>query len=156
MIFIINQRSKAGTLNKIKYQRKRFTDPCWIFAASHNHLICVESFSNSFHSAPLPIIMTTTTTTKTTITTNDTTTSTTAASTVITVIHRWSAPRSCSTALLYSFEARARAASNDDKAPTPIIALDESLYREWLLRRGEAVARPYREALIAGQAFLLL
>ena len=88
----------------------------------------------------------------TTRTTNDTTTSTTAASTVITVIHCWSAPRSRSTALLYSFEARARAASNDNTAPTPTIALDEPLYREWLLRRGEAVARPYREALIAGQA----
>jgi len=58
----------------------------------------------------------------------------------ITVVHCWSAPRSRSTALLYSFEAR-----GDDTA-----AMDEPLYREWLIRRGDAVARPYRKQLIDG------
>jgi len=58
----------------------------------------------------------------------------------VTVVHCWSAPRSRSTALLYSFEAR-----SEDCA-----ALDEPLYREWLIRRGDAVARPYRRALIDG------
>ena len=59
----------------------------------------------------------------------------------ITVIHCWSAPRSRSTALLYSFEARG------DDCTT---ALDEPLYREWLIDRGDAVARPYRQELIMG------
>jgi protein-lysine N-methyltransferase EEF2KMT len=58
----------------------------------------------------------------------------------ITVIHCWSAPRSRSTALLYSFEARG----------SECAALDEPLYREWLIRRGDAVARPYRHELIHG------
>jgi protein-lysine N-methyltransferase EEF2KMT len=30
------------------------------------------------------------------------------------------------------------------------MALDEPLYREWLIQRGDSVARPYREALIQG------
>ena len=59
----------------------------------------------------------------------------------ITIVHCWSAPRSRSTALLYSFEARG---SNDTAA------LDEPLYREWLIRRGDAVDRPYRHQLISG------
>ena len=57
----------------------------------------------------------------------------------ITVVHCWSAPRSRSTALLYSFEAR-----------HDCVAVDEPLYREWLVKRGDAVARPYRDALIEG------
>lgn len=59
----------------------------------------------------------------------------------IIVIHAWSAPRSRSTAFLYSWEARG---SQD------CIALDEPLYRQWLLERGDAVARPYKEQLIQG------
>lgn len=57
----------------------------------------------------------------------------------ITVIHCWSAPRSRSTALLYSFEAR-----------SDCVAVDEPLYREWLLARGDAVARPYTHEMING------
>lgn len=59
----------------------------------------------------------------------------------ITVVHCWSAPRSRSTALLYSFESR-----ND------CVALDEPLYREWLLRKGDSVDRPYKESLLKGSA----
>ena len=59
----------------------------------------------------------------------------------ITVIHCWSAPRSRSTALLYSFEARGE---ND------CVALDEPLYREWLKHHGDSVARPYHKELIEG------
>ena len=59
----------------------------------------------------------------------------------ITVIHCWSAPRSRSTALLYSFEARGA----DD-----CVALDEPLYREWLVQRGDAVERPYTQEMITG------
>ena len=58
----------------------------------------------------------------------------------ITVVHCWSAPRSRSTALLYSFEAR-----GDDT-----IALDEPLYREWLLQKGDTVERPYLANVIDG------
>lgn len=47
------------------------------------------------------------------------------------VIHCWSAPRSRSTALLYSFESRDNC-----------VALDEPLYREWLL--STALKRSYR------------
>jgi hypothetical protein len=65
----------------------------------------------------------------------------TSTSSVITVVHCWSAPRSRSTALLYSFE------SHND-----CVAIDEPLYREWLIQRGDAVARPYRDHLIEGQA----
>jgi branched-chain amino acid aminotransferase group I len=57
----------------------------------------------------------------------------------ITVIHCWSAPRSRSTALLYSFEAR-----------SDCVAIDEPLYREWLVARGDAVARPYTHEMIHG------
>ncbi|CAB9526668.1 acid aminotransferase-like protein 2 [Seminavis robusta] len=64
---------------------------------------------------------------------------TTATTKTVTVIHCWSAPRSRSTALLYSFEAR------DD-----CDAIDEPLYREWLISRGDAVARPYTQEMITG------
>ena len=57
----------------------------------------------------------------------------------VTVIHCWSAPRSRSTALLYSFEAR------DD-----CLSLDEPLYREWLINKGDTVARPYFRELVEG------
>lgn len=59
----------------------------------------------------------------------------------ITVVHCWSAPRSRSTALLYSFEARGK----------DCVAIDEPLYREWLIEKGDSVARPYSEALIKGE-----
>jgi len=59
----------------------------------------------------------------------------------ITVVHCWSAPRSRSTALMYSWEAR-----GDD-----CLAIDEPLYREWLVQRGDAVARPYFHELIEGK-----
>ena len=62
----------------------------------------------------------------------------------ITVVHCWSAPRSRSTALLYSFEAR----SADPACPT--VAIDEPLYRKWLLDKGDAVSRPYTQAMIEG------
>lgn len=71
-------------------------------------------------------------------------TSTTSTTTTITVVHCWSAPRSRSTALLYSFDAR-----GDDT-----IALDEPLYREWLVQKAkggvDTVERPYRSSLIDG------
>ena len=59
----------------------------------------------------------------------------------VTVIHCWSAPRSRSTALLYSFEARGEGC----------IAIDEPLYREWLIRKGDSVARPYFRELTEGK-----
>ncbi|VEU36019.1 unnamed protein product [Pseudo-nitzschia multistriata] len=59
----------------------------------------------------------------------------------ITVVHCWSAPRSRSTALLYSFEAL-----GDDKC----IPFDEPLYREYLEAKKESLTRPYLEDLIAG------
>jgi branched-subunit amino acid aminotransferase/4-amino-4-deoxychorismate lyase len=64
--------------------------------------------------------------------------------TKITVVHCWSAPRSRSTALLYSFEARG---SNT-------IALDEPLYRRWLQEKGKnvGISRPYAEPFLAGTA----
>jgi protein-lysine N-methyltransferase EEF2KMT len=60
---------------------------------------------------------------------------------VVTVIHCWSAPRSRSTALLYSFESREYC-----------IALDEPLYREWLLVKKDIVERPYMNAMVTGIA----
>eukprot|EP00986_Skeletonema_menzelii_P005899 scaffold2205_cov141-Skeletonema_menzelii.AAC.14 len=60
----------------------------------------------------------------------------------ITVIHCWSAPRSRSTALLYSFEARGNT-----------VALDEPLYRRWLEENGGGnlgITRPYEKAFLAG------
>jgi len=60
---------------------------------------------------------------------------------VVTVVHCWSAPRSRSTALLYSFEAR---------GANECVALDEPLYREWLIQRGDTVARPYTKEMIDG------
>ena len=59
----------------------------------------------------------------------------------VVVVHCWSAPRSRSTALLYSFEAR---------GAKDTLAVDEPLYREWLIQRGDAVARPYRDNFIDG------
>jgi len=56
----------------------------------------------------------------------------------ITIIHCWSAPRSRSTALLYSFEAR-----------EDCVALDEPLYRRWLEENPD-VTRPYKDELISG------
>lgn len=58
----------------------------------------------------------------------------------VTVIHCWSGPRSRSTALLYAFEAR-----GDD-----CVALDEPLYRKWLLSKGDTVSRPYATEMIQG------
>lgn len=60
---------------------------------------------------------------------------------LITVVHCWSAPRSRSTALLYSFEAR-----GEDNC----VALDEPLYRDWLIAKGDDVARPYLKEMIDG------
>ena len=59
----------------------------------------------------------------------------------VTAIHCWSAPRSRSTALLYSFEARGE---------KECVAIDEPLYREWLVSKGDTVARPYHRELIEG------
>jgi len=60
----------------------------------------------------------------------------------ITIVHCWSAPRSRSTALLYSFEAR---------GSSQCVAIDEPLYRPWLQHklanantRPDSVSRPYR------------
>ena len=64
--------------------------------------------------------------------------STTMATSPTTIIHCWSAPRSRSTALLYSFEAR------DD-----CFALDEPLYRQWLIDHPD-IPRPYRTEMIEG------
>jgi len=73
----------------------------------------------------------------------------------VTVVHCWSAPRSRSTALLYSFEARGRAASpsGTDTTSTPTYAtyaVDEPLYRRWLIDKGDAVSRPYTQQMIDG------
>jgi len=61
---------------------------------------------------------------------------------IITILHCWSAPRSRSTAFLYSFEAR-----GDDT-----IVMDEPLYREWLLYHEgkQGLERPYKMALFEG------
>lgn len=62
----------------------------------------------------------------------------------ITIIHCWSSPRSRSTALLYSFEAR-----NDGQT----IALDEPLYRRWLSGAGSyGISRPYATPFLEGLA----
>ena len=73
---------------------------------------------------------------------NPTTTTTTTpdAISIITVIHCWSAPRSRSTALCYSFEARGDAFC---------VALDEPLYVAWL-RKQSTQQRPYRDNLLQG------
>ena len=85
-------------------------------------------------------------------------TSSAADSNAVTVVHCWSAPRSRSTALLYSFEARGRVGDGDgdgdgDGGPaTPTEAIDEPLYRRWLEEKvtgGSGVTRPYTEALIS-------
>ena len=57
----------------------------------------------------------------------------------VTVVHCWSAPRSSSTALLYSFEARG-----------DCVAVDEPLYRKWLIAKGDEVARPYFKEMVEG------
>ncbi|EED93806.1 branched-chain amino acid aminotransferase, partial [Thalassiosira pseudonana CCMP1335] len=62
--------------------------------------------------------------------------------TTITVVHCWSAPRSRSTALLYSFESRGNST----------IALDEPLYRRWLRQAKVQVSRPYGEPFLKGEA----
>lgn len=54
------------------------------------------------------------------------------------VVHMWSSPRSRSTATMYSFSAR------DDT-----VAVDEPLYREWLLKNKHA-ERPYKDLLLNG------
>mmetsp|Transcript_7298 Transcript_7298/g.8459 ORF Transcript_7298/g.8459 Transcript_7298/m.8459 type:complete len:618 (+) Transcript_7298:54-1907(+) len=59
----------------------------------------------------------------------------------ITVVHCWSAPRSRSTALLYSFEAL-----GDDNC----VAYDEPLYRNYLKQKEGTVTRPYLNELITG------
>lgn len=56
----------------------------------------------------------------------------------VTVIHCWSAPRSRSTALLYSFEAR-----------SDCVAVDEPLHRLFISNRPNML-RPYRQNLIDG------
>jgi hypothetical protein len=64
---------------------------------------------------------------------------------VVTVIHCWSAPRSRSTALLYSFEAR----NSNETDMNCCIALDEPLYAAWLLQESMStnnnynITRPY-------------
>jgi len=59
----------------------------------------------------------------------------------ITVVHCWSAPRSRSTALCYSFEARG----------SDCVAIDEPLYVDWLKSAaGDSVSRPYQHDLIHG------
>lgn len=60
----------------------------------------------------------------------------------ITIVHCWSAPRSRSTASLYSFEARG----------SSTVALDEPLYREWLVAKegGTGVQRPYLNDMLTG------
>ena len=67
----------------------------------------------------------------------------------ITIIHCWSAPRSRSTALLYSFEARGE----------DTVALDEPLYRRWLQEKigttssnNYGISRPYAEPFLKGVA----
>ena len=79
----------------------------------------------------------------------------------VTVIHCWSAPRSRSTALLYSFEAR-NANDDDDCANNEdgdTIALDEPLYRRWLKEKTHGsggssanygISRPYAESFLKG------
>ena len=58
----------------------------------------------------------------------------------ITVIHCWSAPRSRSTALLYSFQSRSDC----------LHCLDEPLYRDWLLDNPDEY-RPYRDLMLNGE-----
>lgn len=62
-----------------------------------------------------------------------------AAMSIVTVIHCWSAPRSRSTALMYSFDAR------DDCQ-----CVDEPLYRQWLIDRKHIVTRPYMQQMVYG------
>lgn len=57
----------------------------------------------------------------------------------VTIVHCWSAPRSRSTALMYSFHER-----------KDCMVLDEPLYRRWLEENKDSVTRPYTEELING------
>jgi hypothetical protein len=57
----------------------------------------------------------------------------------VTIIHCWTAPRSRSTALAYSFDARSDCA-----------VLDEPLSRRWLTECQEYIKRPYMKELING------
>lgn len=58
----------------------------------------------------------------------------------ITIVHCWSAPRSRSTALMYSFEAR-----------PDCQALDEPLYRAWLEDNIQTAQRAYKDFLLSGR-----
>mmetsp|Transcript_16941 Transcript_16941/g.30758 ORF Transcript_16941/g.30758 Transcript_16941/m.30758 type:complete len:690 (+) Transcript_16941:124-2193(+) len=75
----------------------------------------------------------------------------------ITIVHCWSAPRSRSTALLYSFEAR-NTNNNLSEDDTDTIALDEPLYRRWLSEKinggtgNYGISRPYAEPFLQGVA----
>jgi protein-lysine N-methyltransferase EEF2KMT len=67
---------------------------------------------------------------------------------LVTVIHCWSAPRSRSTALLYSFEARNQSLDDaTDSRNNTVVALDEPLYATWLLHEANQtnanITRPY-------------
>lgn len=60
----------------------------------------------------------------------------------ITIVHCWSAPRSRSTALLYSFEARgsSKGKKGHGRDGGDTVALDEPLYRRWLREKVGDVA----------------
>ena len=58
----------------------------------------------------------------------------------ITIVHCWSAPRSRSTALMYSFDSR-----------PDCQVLDEPLYYRWLVDQGPTVERPYKEFMLTGK-----
>jgi branched-chain amino acid aminotransferase group I len=81
----------------------------------------------------------------TTTTTTTTTPDATPSCKQVTVLHCWSAPRSRSTALLYSFAGRP-AQDGDNNA---VVGLDEPLYRAWLAAN-DAASRPYRSSLLTG------
>ena len=92
----------------------------------------------------------------------------------ITIIHCWSAPRSRSTALLYSFEARSKNNTHGSTVASrrgDTIALDEPLYRRWLEEKVQGgggtsstasnnansttnygISRPYAEPFLKGVA----
>ncbi len=57
----------------------------------------------------------------------------------VTVIHCWNAPRSRSTAVMYSFHSRSDCG-----------VLDEPLYRRWLEENQNHVSRPYKQELLNG------
>lgn len=70
----------------------------------------------------------------------------------VTIVHCWSAPRSRSTALLYSFEARGCTPTTTNTTGGSTVALDEPLYTTWLRAQGDAVSRPYLTNLLEGRA----